>query len=62
MFFQKRYCFIWLALAALFLSGSVRVLFAQSDWKKEWERTLQQAKKEGKIVVGITARAEQILP
>jgi iron(III) transport system substrate-binding protein len=58
MFFQKRYCFIWLALAALFLSGSVRVLFAQSDWKKEWERTLQQAKKEGKIVVGISARAE----
>src|SRR4029453_1298851 len=58
MFFQKRYCFIWLALAALFLSGSVGDLLAQSDWKKEWERTLQQAKKEGKIVVGISARAE----
>ena len=58
MFFQKRYRFIWLALAALFLSGSVGDLLAQSDWKKEWERTLQQAKKEGKIVVGISARAE----
>jgi iron(III) transport system substrate-binding protein len=31
---------------------------AQSDWKKEWERTLQEAKKEGKTVVGIPARPE----
>ena len=58
MFFQRRYRFIWLALAALFLSGSVGDILAQSDWKKEWERTLQEAKKEGKIVVGISARAE----
>ena len=62
MFFQKRYRFIWLALAASFLSGSVGDLLAQPDWKKKWEGTLQQAKKEGKIVVGISARAEQILP
>ena len=44
MFFRKRYRIIWLALAALFLCGSVGDLLAQSDWKKEWERTLQEAK------------------
>src|SRR5436309_11584353 len=58
MFLRKRYRFIWLALAASLLSGSVGDLLAQSDWKKEWERTLREAKKEGKIVVGIPARAE----
>jgi ABC-type Fe3+ transport system substrate-binding protein len=31
---------------------------AQADWKKEWEKILQQAKKEGNVVVGIPARAE----
>ena len=31
---------------------------AQVDWKKEWERTVQEAKKEGVIVVGIPARPE----
>ena len=31
---------------------------SQVDWKKEWERGLQEAKKEGVIVVGIPARAE----
>ena len=58
MFFRKRYRFIWSALTASFLCGSVGDLLAQSEWKKEWERTLQEAKKEGKIVVGIPARAE----
>ena len=32
--------------------------FAQSDWKRDWERTVQDAKKEGKLVVGIPARPE----
>ncbi len=32
--------------------------FAQSDWKKDWERTIQDAKKEAKLVVGIPARPE----
>ncbi len=32
--------------------------FGQSDWKKDWERTIQEAKKEGKLVVGIPARPE----
>ena len=31
---------------------------AQTDWKKEWERVQQEAKKEGLIVAGIPARAE----
>jgi iron(III) transport system substrate-binding protein len=31
---------------------------AQVDWKKDWERSLQEAKKDGKIVAGIPARAE----
>jgi iron(III) transport system substrate-binding protein len=31
---------------------------AQVDWKNRWERSVQEAKKEGMIVVGIPARAE----
>ena len=54
----NRYSLIWVAFVALFFYGPVEDLFAQSDWKKEWERTLQEAKKEGSIVVGIPARAE----
>jgi iron(III) transport system substrate-binding protein len=46
------------ALAAVFLSASAGDVLAQTDWKKDWERALQEAKKEGKIVVGIPARAE----
>lgn len=46
------------AIAAIFLSASAGDVLAQTDWKKDWERALQEAKKEGKIVVGIPARAE----
>jgi iron(III) transport system substrate-binding protein len=46
------------ALATLLFFGSAGNLLGQSDWKKEWERNLQEAKKEGRIVVGIPARAE----
>src|SRR5688500_1474285 len=31
---------------------------AQVDWKKDWERSLVQAKKESLVVAGIPARAE----
>jgi ABC-type Fe3+ transport system substrate-binding protein len=31
---------------------------AQVEWKKEWEKSVREAKKEGMIVVGIPARAE----
>ncbi len=55
---RKRWSFIWAALSWLFFLASVEDVLAQTDWKKEWERILQQAKKEGKVVVGIPARAE----
>ncbi len=55
---RKRWSFIWAALSAFFFCGSVGNVRAQIDWKKEWERSLQEAKREGKIVVGIPARAE----
>lgn len=44
------------ALCGLILAAGD--LGAQTDWKKDWEKTLQDARKEGKIVVGIPARAE----
>jgi len=31
---------------------------AQIDWRKDWERSVQNAKKEGKLVAGIPARVE----
>jgi iron(III) transport system substrate-binding protein len=46
------------ALAMVFILAPGGNLFAQTDWKKDWERALSEAKKEGKIVVGIPARAE----
>ena len=58
IFLRRRYSLVLLALAGVFFCGSTRDLIAQSDWKKDWERTLQEAKKEGTIVVGIPARAE----
>src|SRR5688572_2729002 len=50
--------FFGLLLSGLFLLAPVDVALAQSDWRKDWERVLQEAKKEGKIVAGIPARAE----
>ena len=35
------------ALATLLFFGSAGDLLGQSDWKKDWERTLQEAKKRG---------------
>ena len=55
---RRRRYLIGLALVAFFFFSSVIIAVAQSDWKKEWEKSLQEAKKEGKIVVGIPARAE----
>jgi len=48
----------WLAVSVLSFLVAVGDARAQTDWKKDWERTLQEAKKEGKIVVGIPARPE----
>ena len=44
-------------ICGLVLWGNFSALQAQ-DWIKEWERNLQEAKKEGVIVAGIPARAE----
>lgn len=49
---------IGLVLCGLFLWMNAGTARAQSDWKKEWERTVQEAKKEGMIVAGIPARPE----
>jgi ABC-type Fe3+ transport system substrate-binding protein len=50
--------FVWIVLTGLLFSTSVGKASAQVDWKKEWERSVQEAKKEGKLVAGIPARAE----
>jgi ABC-type Fe3+ transport system substrate-binding protein len=52
----KRHGSIWLGVVG-FLLCSGEIALGQ-DWKKEWEKSLQEAKKEGAIVVGIPARAE----
>ncbi len=50
---ENRSCRTWAALILLvWLSLSIDV-WAQSDWKKEWENVLQAAKKEGQISVYI---------
>ncbi len=48
--------FVLAALCGLVLAAGD--LGAQTEWKKDWEKALQDARKEGKIVVGIPARAE----
>jgi ABC-type Fe3+ transport system substrate-binding protein len=45
-------------LTGLFLSSASGDGLAQGDWPKDWERTVQEAKREGRIVAGIPARAE----
>lgn len=55
---RKRRSFIWATLSVLFLCVSVGEALAQTHWKKEWERSLQEARREGKIVAGIPARPE----
>ena len=49
---------IYTVVAAIVFFVSLTAGMAQSDWKKDWERVQQDAKKEGAIVVGIPARAE----
>lgn len=46
------------SLAALFLvgAGMVEGAVAQSDWSREWEKTLQAAKKEGKVALFLFQR------
>src|SRR5919106_456925 len=55
---RSRRTAVWLGVAGLLLWGSVGNALGQVDWKKEWERSLQETKREGEIVVGIPARPE----
>jgi iron(III) transport system substrate-binding protein len=48
----------WPGFSGLFFLALLGDALAQADWKKEWERSLVEAKKEGRIVIGIPARAE----
>src|SRR6267142_1593445 len=52
---KQRIVALGLGLISWAMAGAAQ---SQVDWKKEWERSLQEAKKEGVIVVGIPARAE----
>ena len=49
---------VWLGFSSLFSLALAGNSLAQVDVKKEWERVLQEAKREGEIVVGIPARPE----
>ena len=57
LFVSRRHIILCLLTGVVFLI-SITPAAAQTDWKKDWERTLQDAKKEGEVVVGIPARAE----
>ena len=52
------YSSVSVILCGLVLATSFDAAQAQGDWKNEWERSRQEAKKEGLVVVGIPARAE----
>jgi len=53
---MKQLCRIFsMLVACIFAPGYAR---AQSAWQSEWEKTLEAAKKERKVVVGIPPSAE----
>jgi ABC-type Fe3+ transport system substrate-binding protein len=54
----KKCRFVLLLVTVALAWGSLESALAQTDWKKDWERSLQEAKKEGQVVVGIPARPE----
>src|SRR5688572_28655701 len=47
---RSRRSAVWLGVAGLLLWGSVENALGQVDWKREWERSLQETKREGEIV------------
>jgi ABC-type Fe3+ transport system substrate-binding protein len=55
---RMRQSILGLVLCSLFVWTAAGTARAQVDWKKEWERSVQEAKKEGIIVAGIPARPE----
>ena len=54
----KKFRFVLLLVTSALAWGSAQGAEGQTDWKKDWERSVQEAKKEGQIVVGIPARPE----
>ena len=50
--------FISSSLSGVIFLTLIQTALAQTDWKKQWEKTIQEAKREGEIVIGIPARAE----
>jgi iron(III) transport system substrate-binding protein len=50
---ELRAYFVQLVLIACLLGGSGES-FAQADWKKEWDKTLEAARKEGQLVIYIS--------
>lgn len=56
----KRFDFILVGFTLFILLGPVRNALGQSDWSKEWEKTLAAAKKEGQVTVYIY-RYERLL-
>ncbi len=57
---ELRAYFVQLVLVAS-LIGCLAESFAQGDWKKEWDKTLEAAKKEGQLTVYISGY-EAVLP
>jgi iron(III) transport system substrate-binding protein len=57
---ELRAYFVQLVLIACLLGGSGES-FAQGDWKKEWDKTLEAARKEGQLTVYISGY-EAVLP
>lgn len=57
-FLRENSCAARSMLIAAFFLGLAGEALAQLDWKKEWEKALQETKREGKLVVGIPARPE----
>src|SRR5687767_6363387 len=55
---RSRCSFIWVGFSSLFFWAATGNVLAQSDWKQDWQKTVQEAKKEGTTVAGIPARAE----
>jgi iron(III) transport system substrate-binding protein len=54
----KKSSFEVTAVSAMMFLAMLGSASAQIDWRKDWERSVQNAKKEGKLVAGIPARAE----
>jgi len=52
-FMANRLYFPWILLCVFFLVGEVDYPYAQTDWKKEWTKTIEAAEKEGQVTVYI---------